>query len=118
MKTIHITRFDDRKATLGALSIDSRQVLCFTVESVRKCIPAGEYLATRKDNTFILCDVPKRNGIIFKVGNTVADTSGEILLAEEIELDNSIKNSEKAFQKFMERIHEESDIRVVIREEK
>ena len=57
-------------------------------ERGRSCIPVGEYKCSRYPSkrfgkTFIVMNVPGRDGILFHVGNWEKDTSGCILLGIE-----------------------------------
>lgn len=52
------------------------------------CIPSGEYICRRIQSpkfgeTFEVCDVPNRQHILLHRGNTIPDTHGCILIAEE-----------------------------------
>lgn len=73
------------------------------------CIPAGTYQCRRVQspkfgNTFEVMDVPGRTHILFHKGNTVEDTHGCILIAEEFAwvLDKpSVVSSQRGFDEFM-----------------
>ena len=55
------------------------------------CIPAGIYTcrhfnSAKFGETFQVCDVPGRSGILFHAGNSVKDTRGCILLGRDCEI--------------------------------
>lgn len=72
-------------------------------------IPTGSYLCARVrsprfGDTFEVCNVPGRFGILFHKGNTVDDTQGCILVAEEFSgtFDKPmIVSSERGFGEFL-----------------
>lgn len=80
------------------------------------CIPLGEYMAKRVKNrrtnggmfipeTFEVTNVPERSGILFHVGNTVADTQGCILVGMRFEHQaTAILESRLAFEVFMQQM--------------
>lgn len=77
------------------------------------CIPEGTYRLEEVFNvklfsgkkiprTFLVCDVPKRGGILFHTGNTKRDTKGCILLGSSFSTkDDSILGSRLAFDDFL-----------------
>jgi hypothetical protein len=74
------------------------------------CIPVGgyrciEYASKKFGSTFIVTEVPGRDGILFHVGNTARDTEGCILVGSsfnpELGGGGGITNSGRAFYKFM-----------------
>lgn len=77
--------------TFGILRVQ-KQIFCATleppdIENARNVssIPAQQYdckryASERYPDTFEVCDVPGRSGILFHAGNTVDDTAGCILL--------------------------------------
>lgn len=81
--------------TVGVLLMDDR-MFCYTLElpwqdNYRNvsCIPEGHYKAKAFTSasfgqTFVVEDVPNRDGILFHVGNTVRDTTGCILLGKDV----------------------------------
>lgn len=74
------------------------------------CIPAGQYVCQRVQspkfgNTFEVMHVPGRSHILFHKGNTVEDTAGCILVAEEFSgtYDHPmIVSSERGYHEFMD----------------
>ncbi len=90
-----ITRTRSLKTcTVGILYIQTRNLRwsCRTLElpwldnqPQISCIPEGVYTCKRFNSakfgeTFHVCDVPGRSGILFHAGNTAKDTRGCILL--------------------------------------
>jgi hypothetical protein len=73
------------------------------------CIPAGSYLCQRVrsprfGDTFEVLNVPGRTHILFHKGNTVDDTEGCILVAEEFSgtfEHPMIVSSERGFKEFL-----------------
>lgn len=105
----------------GVLMVDLQPV-CLTLElpwqDNRKgasCIPKGEYtcryVTSRRTSggmlikeTFQVMNVPKREGILFHVGNTAADTQGCILVGTEygtLGKSLAILNSKQGFKDFL-----------------
>lgn len=93
--TVSLTRTRSSKTcTTGILYIQTRNLRwsCKTLELPLKnntpqisCIPKGTYTCRRVNSpkfgeTFQVCDVPDRSGILFHAGNSVKDTRGCILL--------------------------------------
>lgn len=75
----------------------------------QSCIPSGDYTCRRVKSskfgeTFEVCDVPNRSGILLHRGNTVPDTSGCILVAEEFTVLNgcpAIGQSRQGFDELL-----------------
>ena len=73
------------------------------------CIPTGQYICRRTRSpkfgeTFSVTSVPDRTNILFHKGNTIEDTAGCILVAEEFSgtFDHpTIVSSERGFSEFM-----------------
>lgn len=76
------------------------------------CIPPTEYVCRRVQSpkfgeTFEVQGVERRSHILFHKGNTLADTHGCILVAEEFATDGGIpivSNSAKGYQEFMKKL--------------
>lgn len=76
------------------------------------CIPTGRYYCTRYSSdrypdTFLVNEVPNRDGILFHVGNTIKDTEGCILVGERFEqIDDreAVWQSQEGFDEFMDRL--------------
>ena len=126
MKRLEIIRLtENRHGTFGALldfdlMRNEYEVFAVTLEKkwadnteYYSCIPAGTYVCKRIKSpkfgeTFEVTDVPKRKEILFHWGNTIKDTTGCILIAEEygiLGLVAAILGSKKrGFKEFMERL--------------
>lgn len=73
------------------------------------CIPTGRYRcrkirSPRFGNTYEVCDVPGRTHVLFHAGNTIEDTQGCILVAEEFSGTSSkpmLVSSRRGFLEFM-----------------
>lgn len=73
------------------------------------CIPTGRYRcrnirSPRFGNTYEVCDVPGRTNVLFHAGNTIEDTQGCILVAEEFSGTSTkpmIVSSRRGFLEFM-----------------
>ena len=132
MRQVTITRVstDLQLGTQGVLMIDSLPV-CVTLEDYKygnirnmSCIPTGQYLCKRYSsskfpNTFKVVSVPERSGILFHIGNNTNDTEGCVLLGSEFNYDDNkitIKESTKAFNKFIDLLEDEKEFRLTIRE--
>lgn len=102
--------------TFGVLLCDGA-VQCVTLEPPDKgnqknvsSIPLGQYrcVATKSarfGSTFEICKVPERSHILFHAGNTVADTSGCVLLGQgfgEVGGQRGIVSSRKAIEAFLQ----------------
>lgn len=85
------------------------------------CIPEGTYTCKRFQsskfgNTFEVCYVPDRQGILFHTGNTAKDTKGCVLIGDLIDLKNeSLVNSKKAFGNFMNELESYNDFILEVR---
>lgn len=82
------------------------------------CIPVGQFrcqrfYSTKHSDTFILMNVPHRDGILFHVGNTKADTEGCILLGLFAQI-NRIVSSRLAFAKFLDAFKPDSEFTLKI----
>lgn len=75
------------EAIRGALLVDGR-VTCWTLEHPHMAIPAGTYpmnlsvSPTFRQHLWEIMDVPDRTRILLHAGNTLADTSGCILVGK------------------------------------
>jgi hypothetical protein len=100
---VTLTRIRSSKTcTIGILYIQTRNLRwsCRTLElpwldnqPQISCIPKGTYTCRRLNSvkfgeTFQVCDVPGRQGILFHAGNTAKDTRGCILLGTEATRNN------------------------------
>lgn len=85
------------------------------------CIPCGRYVCRRVcspkfGDTFEICGVPDRQGILFHTGNTAKDTKGCVLIGELIDLKSeSLVNSKKAFENFMNELESYNDFILEVR---
>lgn len=83
--------YEGANATLGVLVVDNYPF--FTTlelpwrdnQKLKSCIPTGSYKCEQTTHphyglTYLVKDVPDRDGIYFHIGNTVIDTQGCILL--------------------------------------
>ena len=90
------------------------------------CIPAGRYRCARVQspkfgNTFEVTAVPCRSHILFHKGNTVDDTHGCILVAEEFSgtFDQPfLASSERGYREFMDLLDGRADFTLVITDAK
>jgi len=111
---IKLARFKYTKdRTLGLLMLPDPHAMFFTLEPPWKenaksisCIPNGQYFChpqtTQKFGfTWEVQDVPGRSDILFHIGNYPKDTTGCILLGEDLE-DSSLKFSKQAMTRFRE----------------
>jgi hypothetical protein len=95
--------------TLGSLWFMGK-MLCYTLEEPWRdnmrgvsCVPLGRYFCTphntpRFPRVWILNDVPARSGILIHAGNTLADTTGCILVGS-APAPNGVKQSQAALEK-------------------
>ncbi len=104
-----ITEYDG--VVFGAL-LDEDELLCLTLEEKKKEIPKGEYklyytmFFRGGYHTFGLQDVLDRTGILIHIGNTIADTTGCIILGMKpykFGSDRGLAESKVAFKRFMGR---------------
>jgi len=114
---------DGEDQALGVLLIGEHAV-CLTLELPWRNneknisqIPEGKYICRMVDSpkfgkTFEVCDVPNRGHILFHKGNYARDTQGCILLGSEFDVD-MIKESSKAFKKFMGWFTEDFELEIV-----
>ena len=87
------------------------------------CIPIGEYLCKRMispkfGETFEVCDVPNRTGILFHKGNYMSDSKGCILLANgfgELNRQLAVTDSGAAFSRFIKYFAGENEFKLIIR---
>ena len=118
-----LVRIEESEAygTFGVLKIDG-EIFCVTLEPPdndnmrrKSCIPVGEYECARYTSqrfgvTFTVRDIPGRTGILFHAGNTKADTSGCIILAEKFgklklgENQRAVINSGVTFKAFLDKL--------------
>lgn len=83
------------RGTIGALLVED-QFVCMTLERPWcdnkiniSCVPKDTYIvsaynSSKFGSTYIIEDVPGRSGILFHKGNEISDTSGCVLLGQEI----------------------------------
>jgi len=104
-----------RWGTIGLLKIQ-KKVICFTLEPPdvlnkrnESSIPAQQYMvwrivSPRYGDCFEVRDVPGRSGILFHAGNTLQDTSGCILLGNQVgklKHNRAVLNSGQTYKQFM-----------------
>lgn len=90
------------------------------------CIPSGRYACKRVrspkfGDTYEVADVPGRSHILFHKGNTIDDTHGCILVAEEFSgtFDQpTIVSSERGYREFMDLLDGRSAFTLVITDAK
>jgi hypothetical protein len=102
--------------TFGVLRTETHVPFAVTLELPWKhneawvsCIPPGRYVCKRVKSpqfgeTFEVTGVSGRSHILFHAGNTMADTAGCILVAEEFggtDLEPIIANSKRGYGEFM-----------------
>ena len=94
----------------------------------KSCIPKGEYLADRafykgRYDSFLLRDVPNRDGIFIHKGNWTSDTLGCILLGESFapmlnphtgKIEPGVASSCEAHNEFMGIMKGQQEFRLVI----
>lgn len=84
------------------------------------CIPAGAYICKRFQsskfgNTFEICNVPDRQGILFHVGNTWKSTKGCIILGKYVNLNQEyLCESKEAFNEFMQALKDVKEFNLEI----
>ena len=127
---IKIRRMTEKplSATVGVLIFDGvPQMLTLEppVEGPIVCVPKNSYHCVRVTNrrtlggmdieqTFLLREVPGREGILFHVGNFPRDTKGCILLGMAL-IDNiSIASSVIAFSRFLKILEGKNDFILII----
>ena len=112
---LEIVRLEEGQfGTFGVLKVQKR-IQMFTLEpndwenvTSVSSIPAQQYLCRRYlsdkfGETFIIEQVPNREGILFHWGNWKKDTEGCILLGRGLLTDRTgVSNSKEAFKQFME----------------
>lgn len=122
------------------LSEDSKnpQIGCFLVDGIPRfmtleppvvgdivCIPEGEYICKKVfarrtigglniKITFLVKDVPGRDGILFHIGNKMDDTRGCILIAEGLRGINFISNSQIGFDNWIQLVGKEDEFELTI----
>jgi len=85
------------------------------------CIPIGRYVCRRVcspkfGDTFEICDVPNRSNILYHYGNFYKDTRGCILLGDSVNIGTeSICDSKKAFQRFMDALKGVEEFKLIVR---
>lgn len=119
MKQLILKRIAQTENETFGVLIDNNVPFAVTLEQPWKnnkpfesCIPEGEYICKRVDSpkfgiTFEITFVKNRTDILFHKGNTVKDTSGCILVAEqfgEFEKNKAILWSKKGFDEFMKKL--------------
>ena len=139
MKILTIKRWkpDTAEGTFGMLADETSVPFCLTLERSwrdnrrsESCIPTGEYLCRRSFfahggySTFeVVC--PPREEVKFHLGNLQDDSHGCILLGEMFEpvwnkktdtMTNGILSSGHAFKEFMEKLKNEDEFRLIIKE--
>ena len=137
MKIITIKRIALRPdATFGVI-FDEGTPFALTIElswlnnlREKSCIPQGEYHAVRafyrsKYDSFLLENVPNRDGIFIHKGNWTSDTLGCIILGEQFAvmknpmssmMENSVASTGEAHAEFMQRMSGEKECAVIIQE--
>lgn len=127
IELIRVKEFDE--ATYGVLVINGRPRFVTLEEAWRNnqrnnsCIPKGEYrcseYASKKFGiTYIVENVPGRDGILFHYGNTPKDTEGCILVGGSFNPElggHGIANSVKAFFRFMQLLKPDKVFKLTIR---
>ena len=121
---------ESRDGIIGILSID-KEIQCFILENRNRqnkpnvsCIPAGSYFCRRIESpkfneTFEVCDVPDRSGILFHQGNTADDTYGCLLpgrRAGHLYGKRAVLESGRAFVDLMEKMSGIEKFKFVITE--
>ena len=121
---------ESKDGIIGILLID-KEIQCFIFENRNRqnksnisCIPAGTYLCRRIESpkfneTFEVCDVPDRSGILFHQGNTVDDTYGCLLpgrRAGYLYGKRAVLESGRAFVDLMEKTLNVDEFKLVITE--
>ncbi len=117
--------------TFGVLSV-AGEIICFSLELPWRsnqngisCIPPGLYTVRQRATwfgtekfgpTYQVEDVPGRNGILFHVGNTIADLKGCIAPGMSIgRIDRrAVLSSSAAFRLFLERMNNAAESSLLI----
>lgn len=132
MKIVELIRLEEDfdHGTFGVLKID-KKIFCATLEPADlenakniSSIPAQQYLCRRHvslkfGETFLIENVPGRDGILFHKGNTIEDTAGCILLGESwkrLGEFRAVINSHPTFKRFMNTMKDEDVFHLTIRE--
>lgn len=85
------------------------------------CIPEGTYTCKRFQsskfgNTFEVCNVPDRQGILFHTGNTWKSTKGCIILGKSVNLNQEyLCRSREAFNEFMQALKDVKEFKLIVR---
>ena len=94
--TLTLSRFYSGKCTLGVLTDEQNEIVCYTLENPWEdnarnvsCIPDGDYevvpySSAKYQHSFEILDVPGRDAILIHQGNTIKDTLGCILVGESL----------------------------------
>ena len=126
MPIVDIVRLSEIGGTFGAMLVQ-RDPVCWTLEPQDRensrnvsSIPAQQYLCQRVNSprfgeTFMVMDVPNRDGILFHPGNAESDTEGCILLGMTM-LALRIGGSREAFNRFMGEMVDHDRFHLTIRE--
>ena len=139
MKILTLKRIALRAdGTFGVLCDEGNEPFCLTLERPwldnkknESCIPKGEYRAIRafyksKYDSFLLQNVPNRDGIFIHKGNWASDSLGCIILGEQfavmlnphdnMKAENSVASTGEAHSEFMERLKGQNEFTLVITE--
>ena len=137
MKIITIKRIALLSDGVRGVMFDEDVPFCLTLErpwlnnhKETSCIIKGEYVAKRayyksKYDSFLLQDVPNRDGIFIHKGNWITDSLGCIILGEQFAVmlnphtnqkENSVASTGEAHAEFMERLKGQMECRVIITE--
>jgi hypothetical protein len=88
------------------------------------CIPAGKYTCKRfsskaHPDTFEICNVKGRTGILFHTGNLMTHSAGCVLIGEQFETlggKPAILASKKGFTEFMTRLGNVDEFELIIKD--
>ena len=137
MKILTVKRISMRLENTCGVMFDEDVPFCLTLElpwldnrKNESCIPKGDYRAIRAFyknhyDSFILENVPNRDGIFIHKGNFTMDSLGCILLGEQFEdvlnsksnkVVTSVLSSGKAHEEFMGRLKGQSEFTLVVKE--